>query len=213
MRAIPATIFFVLVFMGLVTGVEWLVNQIELSRCPASAYLTGSLHGRIPELAIDGGLIALMIGIALLRPPPRTSAASKDSGRYPAQLIISAMSFVFATLLLFVGTATVLQQYCLSEGGIDSQSSISGRMQHHPWSAVVMITSSCQVGTRYGKFPKYRLVLDDDEQIVLLPQQIEFDRVYKRLSESLSGASFVFDASAVDARCGYPKLDLLTRPP
>jgi hypothetical protein len=213
MRAIPGALFGVLAFMGLVTGVEWLVNQVEVSRCPVGTFLTGSLHGRLPELAADIGLIALIISLALLRPPPKTQAANNEPSRYPAQLIIASLGFVFAGMFLFIATSTTLQQYCLSDAGIDSQSSAAAEMKLHPWSNVVSITSSCETGSRYGKFPTYRLILSDGEQIVLRPQQIEFERVYKRLSGSLSDVSFEFDASAVDPRCGYRPRDLLTTRP
>jgi hypothetical protein len=196
----------------------WLTWHLQLLRCPATPFLYGSgqtamIFVILPLIFASMGFGFLMIALtARLVPQLRFFFGGERGYRKSQHSYLRLFAGMFCVLLL-LGMAASLSQFCLLDAAIYYKRLPWSGMQHYDWSDVTAVETACTRGRRGGWNGSFSLVLKDGNRFDILAWPRAFIASYPRITRALAGVEFSFDASGTPRNCGAYYADLLWRRP
>lgn len=218
--------FFGFVFLAIVAGALtvgsiFALSALQLRLCPASTFLTGSMHPSLQEAAVVIFALCLAFLIehwAAFRFPKfgrLINLPFRKRRRQPFTLyhLWSNILIVVLCLALLLLWVAIFSNFCLTPTNIETRIWPWDTSQSRGWENVVYVQTACWRGSR-GSWPAaYVLGFKDEYRLDIASGLNRKTDPYPELSKALQGVPFVFDSRAVSPNCGNAGVKLLrTRP-
>jgi len=210
--------------MGAISfAATWMLQQWQLLRCPANAFLVASgpeatIFQIIPIMIASIGFGFLCTNWVAQLIPSLRRFFDRDAERYNqpgyqrSQRGLMRSSMIVLLVMLPISIAASLSQYCLLEQGILYQAGPWTGLRSYSWNDVAKVETRCarSKGSWSGS---YVSIMRDGASFDVMTWPGSFARAYPDMARALHDGKFIFSSEGVSRRCTHTNVGLLLQRP
>ncbi len=201
-----------------VTGIGlswyWLTRLLLMLRAhffPENAFLmngtrVGNIVTHVAPIfsALGIGFVFANLCVWMIPPARRAleqeASGVKGAGFKASILALLKLTGILSAVALPLAALGATSYFYLTPQQIVYRTSILGRERHYPWAEVAKVEAACWFSRSAPQY-SYALVMRDGTKVGVLESHPDFLQAYPMMVSALSGSSFDFDPSGVEAGC------------